>query len=159
MIAAVKQFLRRWTGADAEIRNLRGDLAAAEQHVTILRQSCNDLARRVSRESAVRTLLDAPDRWQPDEPLTTGDVADWAALLTTPLLRKIDLAMINMAQAEAQRAIHEPAAEAVRAAGYAAGYRAAWAIAKSLSTLPGAPTGKPETTPATDGPDLAHLSP
>lgn len=143
----LKQLLNRWTETEAEIRLLESEKEKllAKMHETW--------------EVRLLAMLRAPDRWQPDQPLTTTDVADWAALLRTPLLAKIDLAMINMAQQEAQRAIHAEPADTIRAAGYAAGYRAAWSIAKALSTLPGAPTGKPEPDADTETPVLDHLSP
>lgn len=148
----LKQLLNRWTGADAEIRLLESEKAA-------LWKTIHTTCTREPREIKLLNMLRAPDRWQPDQPLTTTDVADWANLLRTPLLAKIDLAMINMAQQEAQRAIHAEPADTIRAAGYAAGYRAAWSIAKALSTLPGAPTGKSEPDADTETPVLDHLSP
>ena len=110
-------------------------------------------------EAALLAALRAPDRWQPDQPLTATDVQDWAALLRTPLLVKLDVAMTNMAQQQAQTAIHESPANVARAAGYAAGFRGAWQLAKSLSTLAGAPTSTTETDATTDAPGLAHLNP
>lgn len=148
----LKQLLNRWTGAEAEIRLLESE---KERLWTQLHETCT----RTPWEVRLLAMLRAPDRWQPDQPLTTTDVADWANLLRTPLLAKIDLAMINMAQQEAQRAIHAETADTIRAAGYAAGYRASWQIAKALSTLPGAPTGKPEPDADTAATVLEHLNP
>jgi len=112
-----------------------------------------------AEERRLLAALRAPDRWQPDDPITEVEAKDWAALLRTPLLVKIDLAMVNMAQQQAQLAVHLPAADTVRAAGYAAGFRGSWQLAKSLSTLAGTDAGKLETTPPTDDAGLAHLNP
>ena len=110
-------------------------------------------------ERRLVAALRAPDRWQPDRPITDLEAKDWAALLRSPLLLKIDLAMCNMAQQQAQLAVHLPAADTVRAAGYAAGFRGAWQLAKSLSTLAGTHAGTSETTPPTDDAGLEHLNP
>lgn len=152
----IKTILNRWTGSEAEIRNLRGELDACEQHVRILRHA---QVPATAEESRLIAALRAPDRWQPDEPITELEAKEWGALLRSPLLRKIDLAMVNMAQQQAQQAIHAPTHDTLRAAGYAAGFRGAWQLAKSLSTLAGADTGKPETTPPTDNVGLDHLNP
>lgn len=110
-------------------------------------------------ERRLVAALRTPDRWQPDRPITDLEAKDWAALLRSPLLLKIDLAMCNMAQQQAQLAVHLPAADTVRAAGYAAGFRGAWQLAKSLSTLAGTHAGPSETTPPTDDAGLEHLNP
>ena len=152
----LKNLLNRWTGAAARIRGLHEQLNACEQHVRILRHAH---VPATAEESRLIAALRAPDRWQPDEPITELEAKEWGALLRSPLLRKIDLAMVNMAQQQAQQAIHAPTADTIRAAGYAAGFRGAWQLAKSLSTLAGADTGKPETTPPTDDVGLDHLNP
>lgn len=106
---------------------------------------------------AVVQALDAPDRFLPDPALTPAEAEQWGAMLQSPLMLKIDTAMINWTQQEAQRAIGFPTAELARQAGYAMGCRAGWSMAKTLSRLPVAKdeqTGAEATTPA-EG--LEHL--
>ena len=112
-----------------------------------------------AEEAALLAALRAPARWQPDQPLTLTDTKDWGALLHTPLLLKLDVAMTNMALQQAQSAIYERPENVARAAGYAAGFRGAWQLAKSLSTLAGAPTGHTEHSATTDALGLEHLNP
>lgn len=152
----LKTILNRWTGADDEIAELRRRLMFAEAERSA---AFRKIGAENPSEAALLAALRAPDRWQPDEPITELEAKEWGALLRSPLLRKIDLAMVNMAQQQAQQAIHAPTADTIRAAGYAAGFRGAWQLAKSLSTLAGADTGKPETTPPTDDVGLDHLNP
>lgn len=104
-------------------------------------------------------ILGAPDRWQPDQPLTREEAKAWESHLRTPLLVKIDVAMVNMAQQEAQRAIHMPPADAVRVNGEAVGFRRAWAVVKSLSTQADADVSNLEITDPTASAGLAHLQP
>lgn len=118
------------------------------------------LARLLTRDQhALITALERPERWQPDEPLTEIECEQWAALLRTPLLRKLDIAMINWLQQEAQRAIYTPTPEAGRQCGFAAGARASWEIAKTFSRAPAASDGQSETDATTAAPSLAHLRP
>lgn len=112
-----------------------------------------------AEERALISALRAPDRWQPDNPITPEEAETFGALLKQPLLVKVDVAMINMAQQLAQRAVHSPSAEIVRAAGYAAGFRAAWEFAKSLSNIASAKAGEPEAGADTDATGLEHLNP
>lgn len=148
----VKTTLNRWTGAAAEIALLKAEKAALWRN---MHANC----MRTQAETTVVAALRAPDRWQPDEPITELEAKEWGALLRSPLLRKIDVAMVNMAQQQAQQAIHAPSADALRAAGYAAGFRGSWQLAKSLSTLAGTHAGTSETTPPTDDAGLEHLNP
>lgn len=93
------------------------------------------------QERMTLATLAEPMRWQPDNPFTPTEAEQWGALLRQPLLLKIDVAMINMAQQEAQRAISAPSEDTHRMAGYALGIRAGWQIAKSFSTLTAAEGG------------------
>lgn len=101
--------------------------------------------------------LDAPDRFMPDVPLTAKEAEQWGQLLATPLMLKVDTAMINWTQQQAQVALGVPTPEVVRQAGFAMGCRAGWNMAKTLSRLPVAndeQSGATATTPATG---LEHL--
>lgn len=103
--------------------------------------------------------LRAPDRWQPDPEITPEEADMWAGLLRSPLMQKIDVAMVNMAQQQAQIAIHETPQNVSRAAGYAAGFRGGWQMAKSISTLVSAKTGETEKGADTATAGLEHLNP
>jgi hypothetical protein len=119
------------------------------------------LLRKLLRwdQLALVDALDDPDRWMPDEPLTQAEAEAWGAALLSPVGRKIDIAMSNLGQQEAQRACHTPTAETIRQTGYAAGFRAAWLLAKSLSTMAGAQPGKSEEGTTTGDATLDHLNP
>jgi hypothetical protein len=156
----LKLFIARVTGAEA--RDLAAQLAAAEQHVKILRDLNANLAERTTRtaeEDALIAALRAPDRWQPDPAITPSEARQWGELLQTPLMLKIDVAMVNMAQQQAQAATQSTPDRIIYAAGVAWGYRAAWQVAKSISTMTGAEAGKPETNSDTALPGLDHLNP
>lgn len=143
----------------AQLAGMREQLAAERAEIATLTDHITRHNEKTADEARLLALLRTPDRWQPDQPINALEAQDWAKLLTSPLLLKIDIAMVNMAQQQAQLAIHLPAADTVRAAGYAAGFRAAWTVAKSLSTLVGAQPDKSETQPGTDAPSLDHLTP
>lgn len=152
MIAKIKQLLRGWVLTAAERELLAPDRKAAFRL---------KLLRNLLRWDQVLVIqaMDTPDRWRADEPLTPAEAEGWAQVLMSPAGLKIDIAMINLAQQQAQQAIHAPVAEIERMAGYAAGYRAAWQVAKSLSTMAGPDAGKPEGDADTGAHVLAHLHP
>lgn len=102
--------------------------------------------------------LRAPDRWQPDDPLTPEETEAFGALLRQPTFLKVDTAMVNMQQQLAQHAVHVASPEIVRYAGYAAGFRGAWLFAKNLS-IASAQSGKTEDAAGTDAGGLDHLNP
>jgi len=106
----------------------------------------------------VDALRDA-DRWQPDQPLTAGDAQAWASVLRSDYGRRLDIAMINLGQQQAQMAVHAQSADVQRLAGYAAGFRGAWQLAKALSTIAGTDAGQSEQDATTGAADLAHLNP
>lgn len=103
--------------------------------------------------------LEAPDRYQPDPEITPAEQAAWGNLLASPVLRKVDVAMINHCQQQAQRAILSAPERLAFECGTAWGMRAAWQLAKSISTMTGTDAGKSEHQPATDGASLEHLNP
>jgi hypothetical protein len=109
-------------------------------------------------QHAVLIAIEEPARWMPGEDITPGDAQNLGELFRSPLMLKVDVAMINFANQAAQAAIMAPTAEVVSAAGYARGVRAGWQVAKSLSTLTGAEAGATEEGD-TDAPVLEHLSP
>lgn len=108
---------------------------------------------------AVVKALDQPDRWMPDAGLTAIEAEAWASLLRTPLLLKIDHAMINWMQQEAQRALLAPQEHLARQAGMALGCRAGWEMAKTLSRLAAATGDQTEPTAPTAAATLDHLQP
>lgn len=108
---------------------------------------------------AVVTALDRPDRWQPDAPITPDEARNWEATLSSPLGIKIDHAMINWMQQEAQRALFAPTAEIARTVGFAAGCRAGWQMAKTLSRIAAPNDGTPETTSPTADAGLEQHQP
>jgi hypothetical protein len=107
----------------------------------------------------VLASIEAPARWLPEQEITDADKAQLRQLFTSPLMLKVDVAMINLAHQAAQQAIMAPSTETVRQAGYALGMRAGWQIAKSISTLTSAEAGATEGETDTAGSALAHLNP
>lgn len=120
------------------------------------------LLARLLRPELLRVVqtLEAPDRFQPDPEITPAEQAAWGNLLASPVLLKVDVAMINLCQQQAQRAILATPDRLPFEAGVAWGMRTAWQLAKSISTMSGAEAGKSENQPtATDGAGLDHLNP
>jgi hypothetical protein len=111
------------------------------------------ILRRLLRpeQLALVAALDAPDRWQPDAPITAADAAGWRGVLESPTGQKIDHAMINWLQQEAQRAVYQPTADLVRSAG--------WMMAKSLSRHDAPPSVDPEQSSPTADAHLDHHQP
>lgn len=103
--------------------------------------------------------LDRPDRWMPDEPLTPEEGEAWEKILLSPVGRKVDLALCNWAQQQAQYAIAQPAHEVLRAAGFARGCRAGWEMAKTLSRLVAAQGDQSEEFADTAGGSLERHQP
>lgn len=84
---------------------------------------------------AVLDAMDCPIKWMPDPAITSDEAKTWGNLLRSPLLMKIDTAMVNYSQQQAQTAIMGPAAELPKLAGFALGVREGWQMAKRLSVL------------------------
>lgn len=108
-----------------------------------------------SRETLLRSMLspeqwqivaalDKPDRWMPDPIITPTEAQQWGSLLASPLMLKLDVAMINWTQQQAQTAIGAPASEMIAAGKFALGCRAGWQMAKTLSRLAAAEGSEPE---------------
>lgn len=110
-------------------------------------------------QRALLEAMEAPDRWQPDVALTKEDAEAWEQTLHTPLLVKIDHAMINWSQQEAQRVLVAPAHDLARQAGFALGVRTGWQMAKSLSRMVAAEGDRSEPTAPTAAATLDHLAP
>lgn len=89
------------------------------------------------QERELLAIVARPERWQPDMKITPEEAVQWGGLLKQPLMIKIDVAMINLAQQEAQRAIGPatPTSDVIRQTGYALGFRRGWDIAKALSVM------------------------
>lgn len=104
------------------------------------------------REPILRDIVGAlrsPHRWMPDEPLTTREAREWSSLFSSPLGLKIDTAMINFCQQQAQEAIAQPPDRITHAAGVARGCVIAWQLAKTLSRIANVEVGPSESDPTT----------
>jgi hypothetical protein len=97
----------------------------------------------------VHYALRHPHRWMPDEPLTTREAREWSSLFSSPLGLKIDTAMINFCQQQAQEAIAQPPDRITHAAGVARGCVIAWQLAKTLSRIANVEVGPSESDPTT----------
>lgn len=104
---------------------------------------------------AIVSALERPDRWMPDPQITAQEAAQWGQLLATPLMLKLDVAMHNWTQQQAQMAIGAPASEMVAAGKFAHGCRAGWEMAKTLSRLAAAEGSTPEDDDPTASAPLA----
>lgn len=103
--------------------------------------------------------LEMPQRWMPQPDITKAEAEEWGKVLASPVLRRIDAAMINRVCDEAQRVLIVPVAEMPKQAGYALGFRHAWELAKSISTIGAAEGTKAEATADTGAENLEHLNP
>lgn len=108
---------------------------------------------------AVVEALDRPDRWQPDAPLTPSEAAAWGSTLASPIGRKVDIAMNNWCQQQAQLAQMQPTAELVRAVSIAHGTRAAWEMVKTLSRTSDPQSGANEEASSTADAGLEQHTP
>jgi hypothetical protein len=108
---------------------------------------------------AVVEALDRPDRWRPDSPLTPSEAAAWASTLRSPIGIKIDIAMNNWCQQQAQLAQMQPTAELVRAVSVAHGLRAGWEMVKTLSRTSDPQFGANEDASPTADAGLDHHTP
>lgn len=111
------------------------------------------------QQRAILSALECPVRWDPFCMLTPEEAKQWAELLNQPLLRKIDLSMMNLVCDQAQLALRAPSEETLKLAGHASGVRAGWEMAKALSTFTSEAAGKSEGDADTATPALAHLQP
>ncbi len=108
---------------------------------------------------AVLAALEKPDRYFGEAEFTKAEIAQFRELLRSPLMQKLDLAMVNLAQGQAQKAIQVAGPEAAHACGVAWGYRAAWQQFKSISTLAVAEDGTLGADGDTAPADLARFHP
>ena len=152
MNAWLKTQLRAWVLTAAEKQVLAEKPRAAWRRLVLGKFLRPD-------QIAVMDAMEAPDRWQPDEPLTPAEAKGWGQVLSSPTGRKVDVCMINMAQQQAQLAVHSQPAEIHRMAGFAAGFRASWMLAKAISTMAGTDAGNSEEDAGTAAPTLEHLNP
>lgn len=130
----------------AELERKRDDLVF---HVSVLQRRARDLERTDSVLHLLTKALQEPHRWMPDEPLTTREAREWSSLFSSPLGLKIDTAMINFCQQQAQEAIAQPPDRITHAAGVARGCVIAWQLAKTLSRIANVEVGPSESDPTT----------
>jgi hypothetical protein len=112
-----------------------------------------------AEERSLIATLRTPARWLPEPDISEQEAESWGAMLKSPLMQKIDVAMINIAQQEAQRAITAPASEMQRMAGHAIGIRNGWQLAKQISRLFATKREQTEAAVQTGAASLEHLSP
>jgi hypothetical protein len=93
----------------------------------------------------LKEALQAPHRWLPDVALTATEAREWGVMIQSPLGLKIDTAMINFCQQQAQEAIAQPPDRIQHAAGVARGCVVAWQLAKTLSRIANAEVGHTES--------------
>lgn len=120
------------------------------------------LAKRHLATGPDKALLDSlaePHRWAPTEDFTHGEKQSWGVFLRGPFGRKLDLAMYNWAQQQAQRAMTAPTSDLARWVGFAHGARAGWEMAKTISRTDAADASHPEHDGVTVPSPLEHLRP
>ncbi|EIQ00737.1 hypothetical protein OpiT1DRAFT_05292 [Opitutaceae bacterium TAV1] len=111
-------------------------------------------------EAMLFDSLQKPYRWMPDAPMTSKEGEEWERfLVASELGRKLDIAMVNWAQQQAQVAIGAPADQVAGAAGFARGCMAGWQMAKTLSRLAATDGGNSEPDATTAAAGLEHLQP
>ena len=107
--------------------------------------------------AALIEALKAPERWQSEPALTADDVQVLRELMQTPLMRKVDVIMYNLAQQQMQRAAFGGTPDLVAAVKFAAGFKAGWEAMKTLTVLRVAET--PESNePEQEAGSLRHLT-
>lgn len=129
--------LRRAVLSPAE-RELLGRADAAQHlaaQIAVGEVRLRWLAATEANGRALLAGLSAPHRWMPDEPITREEALAWEAFILSPLGRKLDLAMIQWAQQQAQDAVARPGEQLAHSAGFARGCMAGWQMAKTLSRL------------------------
>ena len=91
--------------------------------------------------------------------IDADEARKWAAVLASPIGRKVDVCMHDLAAQHAQWAIGRAGEELQHACGFARGYLAAWHMAKTLSRIANAEVGKPEPDADTAAAELEHYQP
>jgi hypothetical protein len=126
----------------AELRRQKAEL---EFHIAILEHRTRELEKTEPVLVLLKEALQAPHRWLPDVALTAQEAREWGAMIQSPLGLKIDTAMINFCQQQAQEAIAQPPDRIQHAAGVARGCVVAWQLAKTLSRIANAEVGHTES--------------
>ena len=94
------------------------------------------------------------------QPIMDADEAKkWGGVLASPVGRKVDLVMHDLAAGHAQEAMGRAGEQLQHACGFARGYFAAWHMAKTLSRIANAEVGNPEQDADTAGAGLEHHQP
>jgi len=108
----------------------------------------------------VRTLRSGARAIPDGQPALTADEAKkWGAAIASPVGRKIDIIMHDLAAGHAQDAMGRAGEQLQHACGFARGYFAAWHMAKTLSRIANAEVGNPEPDADTAGAALEHYQP
>lgn len=139
---------------------LRNKLLAPDERALLGASRATVLRGLLSPEQwALVEAMERPDRFLPDVTITKSDADHWQAALTSPVGVKVDTAMINWIQQQAQRAIGAPGAEVLAGAKFALGCRAGWEMGKTISRLAAAPRSEFEEDAPTAAAHLAQHQP
>lgn len=137
---------------------LTADERATLDRAEVLRRWQRDLDP-IERD-VVATLRRGPRAIADGQPVIDADEAKkWGGVLASPVGRKIDLVMHDLAAGHAQEAMGRAGEHLQHACGFARGYFAAWHMAKTLSRIANAEVGTPEPDADTAGAGLEHHQP
>jgi hypothetical protein len=114
-------------------------------HVTVMEKRERELMNSEPLLKDIKKALQEPSRWLPDVALTATEAREWGVMIQSPMGIKIDTAMINFCQQQAQEAIAQPPDRIQHAAGVARGCVVAWQLAKTLSRIANAEVGHTES--------------
>lgn len=119
------------------MKTLLKKLILTRDEQTLLTASREVLLRSMlsPEQWAILESMERPERFRPDIPITKEDADAWESALRSPVGLKVDTAMVNWLQQQAQRAIGAPSPEVVAGAKFALGCRAGWEMAKTISRL------------------------
>ena len=156
---ALRKFLRNLvlTAAERTVleRDARQNREMQDERLQIMQRTL-ELHRQFEREDradhlaqSLRLAFLQPQRWMPDPEISASEATQWGNVITGPLGVKIDTAMINWCQQQAQAACAAPAEQIIAAAGFARGCVVSWQMAKTLSRIANANVGTTETDPDT----------
>jgi hypothetical protein len=155
-------FLRTLARRVVMTREELGLLAERDEIMRDLKFLGKSQVRLAKKDRVARTIVAAvmaPQRYLPDEPLTAKECEAWEGILVSPVGVKIDTAMINFCQQQAQAACAVAADQLPHAAGVARGCLIGWQMAKTLSRIANAQDGDTETDPTTAQAGLAQHQP
>jgi hypothetical protein len=127
---------------------LRRLILTADERATLERA---EVFRRWQRSldpierDVVQTLRNGARAVAGGQPVMDADEAKkWGGVLASPVGRKVDLVMHDLAAGHAQEAMGRAGEQLQHACGFARGYFAAWHMAKTLSRIANTEVGTPE---------------